>query len=162
MPIQHPPRFANGCFAKAWIFTLELFRLFKKGDVLPNTAVCSWSLSGFTCQQRGCGKIESGSRQKNAYTIKKGPSVSLFGVFFHSRIVFDRGNPSSPERRAIFRLTLTWPHVNMLMLILYSLFSHIPAPHKHAYLFCMFSLALVPHLLDISHSDFSPLMKCTL
>lgn len=73
--------------------------------------------------------------------------LCLYLVFFSIvRSCLIGGNPSSPEHWAIFRFTLTWPHVNTPMLILYSLFPHSPSPHTQAYLPCMFSHALLPQL----------------
>lgn len=157
LPVQNPPRSANGCFAKAWISSLEILRLFRKGDVLPNWAAGWQSLSGFVCRQSGCGKIEMWIKAETCPDCEERASPCLYLVFFS--IVGSclmRRNSSSPERRDIFRLTLTWPHVNTLMLILYPLFTRSLSPHMHADLLWMFI-----HLHDISHAGFTPLVKHT-
>lgn len=101
-PMQKPPPSANGCFAKVWISTLEFLRLFIKRDVLPNRAPGWQSLSRFTCQQRGCGKIVMWIKAETCPDCekkrkKKGLAVLLFGVRLCSRLVFDQ-----------WELLLTW------------------------------------------------------
>lgn len=100
---------------------------------MPSADAWSRSLSGVTCQQRGCGKIEMWIKAGKCPDSEEGVSLCLYLVFFSTvRSCLIRGNPSSPERWAIFRFTLTWPRVNTLLLILYSLFPDSPSPHTHA------------------------------
>lgn len=116
--------------------------------MLPNADAWSRSLSGFACQKRGCGKIEMWIKAGKCPDCEEGSCCAFIWCFFSIvRSCLIRGNPSSPEHWAIFRFTLTWPHVNTPMLILYSLFSYNPSPHTHAYLPSMFSHALIPQLL---------------
>lgn len=65
---------------------------------------------------------------RNASLPRPSSSLSLFfcqAFFFLS--VWSGGTPFSPDRVAIFTLTLTWPCVNTMMLNLSMLFTHSPA-----------------------------------
>lgn len=155
-PIEKLQRSAYGCFSTVWISTPEFLSLFIKWDVLPNRAAGWQSLSRFTCQQRSCEKTEMWIKAETCPECKIRASLCFYLLCVSvgaSRLI---GGNSSPARRAIFRLTLTWPPRQ------YAASNFKPAVHlqtltSHTYpqdaraLTCRTLAPLV----------FTPLMKCT-
>lgn len=132
VPVQNPPRPANGCFAKTWISTLEFLRLFRKGDVLPSRAAGWRSLSRFACQQRGCGKIEMWIKAETCPDCEKRPRRAFIWCFYIRSRVWS-GTPPHLNARLFLDSHSHDPHVNTLMLILHPLFTHSPSPHTHTH-----------------------------
>lgn len=56
---KSPPRSGDGCFAKVWISPLEFLPMFmRRGTCCQIEHWAAGVLPRFTCQRRGCGKIE--------------------------------------------------------------------------------------------------------
>lgn len=72
------------------------FLLWRSSDCLEKETCCQTVLYRLTESLQVCMSAEwlwesrCGSRQKRAQTVKGGLTVTLFGVFLHSRIMFDQ------------------------------------------------------------------------
>lgn len=136
---------------ESWLMVVLLSVDFYSGfpqTVMKRRHAAKWtphwqSLSKFACQQKDCGKIEMWIKAEAYLDCQKVPTSLLLAVFVFMVESCSIGeNSSSPARSPIYRLPLTWPQVNTLLLNLYQLLSrspsaHKPPPHTYTFLTCM-------------------------